>query len=104
MIYFDKYTDKIRKEVLLETGYDLSKNTINRILKFILLNISFEIKDLKQVTLPGIKLLPNYQLLNAYFKRWPKADIVKPSRYFGLIKVRKNLKYLSSIRREYPKI
>lgn len=100
MIKFNKYTKQIKKKIFLETGYDVSEETINRYLKFYLLNLSYEIKDLKVIKLIGFSLKPSRKTLKSYFKRFPKQDILKPSKLFGLIEVRKRIKLVRQMKKE----
>lgn len=98
MINYSKYNKEIRKEIKKQTGLDISTYAINRILKWSLLNISYEIKDLKIIFLTEFKLIPNRKSINKYFKRWKEADILKPSKFFGLVETRKNMKILRSMK------
>jgi len=98
MIKFDKYTKEIKQEVFLKTGYRLSSNTINRFLRFFLYNLSYEIKDLKVIKLPGFILKPSRKTVNDYLRVFPDQDILKPSKYFKLKEVKKMRKRLRQIK------
>lgn len=101
MIRYDKYTKQIQKEILLKMGYKVSEYSINRFLKYFLYNLSYEIKDLKVIKLPGILLKPKRKTVRSYLRFFPKQDILKPSKFFGLIETRKNMKLIRFIKKEY---
>ena len=85
MIKYNKYSKEIKKMVLQRFGYVISTSTIDKIIKYMLLNLSFEIKDLKEIDLSMIRFTPQKKSLHKYFKRFPYQDFVKPSLYFNKV-------------------
>lgn len=100
MINYSRYNKEIREEIKKQTGLDISLITINKILKWSLLNISYEIKDLKVIYLIEFILTPDRKSINKYFKRWKGSDILKPSKFFGLKETRRMMKRLRLMKRE----
>jgi hypothetical protein len=99
MINYTKYTAEIQREIFVKTGYKVSTKTVNKILRYFLLNLSYEIKDLKEIDLGDIKLIPENNTLLHYLKEYPEQDCIKPSLYFKEKKIRKRISILWKIRK-----
>lgn len=95
------YLPELKNRIQKETGYKISERTLRKVLRFFLLNLSFELKDMKQIELKQMKFIPKKRSLERYYKLYPKQDILKISNLFKRDDVNRNRKMLHKIRKEF---
>lgn len=98
---YKDYISELKNRVQQETGYKLSESTLKKIVSFYLKNILFELKDMKQINLKWLKMIPTKNSLKKYYRLYPRQDVLKISLLFKRDDVKKKLNLLRSIRKEY---
>ena len=102
MKQIDDYLPELKNKIQKDTGYKISEKTLKKIIKYFFLNMSYELKDMKQINLEQMKLIPTNDSLKKYYKLYPFQDLLKISRLFKRRSIIARRKRLDLIRKEFP--